>query len=169
MARATHTTWAVNTMRAAIAALLCTAACAHAGTFEWVTTPDAKLATMRGGFAAAPGLLVSFGIVRSVEVDGQLVARTALQVPDLSSLTALQAQQLSQQVAQLGIVQAGRGNAASLPADNGALPLVIQNTMNDRQIRSLTEINAASNGMGLLKELNLSRTLADALGAAVAR
>jgi hypothetical protein len=88
----------------------------------WTAAPDTQLESMRGGFGPAPGLLVSFGIVRTVRVDGGIVARTAVQIEDLRSITLAQARQLSEQILATTLVQVGAGNVvqASAPAAPGA-------------------------------------------------
>lgn len=78
----------------------------------WTAAPDTKLESMRGGFGPAPGLLVSFGIVRTVRIDGAIVARTAVHIEDLRSITVAQARELSEQVLTTMVVQNGRGNVA---------------------------------------------------------
>lgn len=79
----------------------------------WTAAPDTQLESMRGGFGPAPGLLVSFGIVRTVRVDGDIVARTAVHIDDLRSITVAQARQLSEQILSTMVVQVGRGNVVN--------------------------------------------------------
>jgi hypothetical protein len=86
--------------------------------------------------------------------------------PDLGSITSAQAEHLARQAAALGITQVGPGNSYQAGAGPGVPALVIQNTLNDQHIQSRTEINAASNGMSLLKGMNLMETLNSAVGAA---
>lgn len=161
----------------------------------WTAAPDTQLENMRGGFGPAPGLLVSFGIVRTVRVDGDIVARTAVHIEDLRSITVTQARQLSEQILATTLVQVGSGNvvqasapAASRPASTGAaapapapapvpapLPpvapgLVIQNTENNRQLQAVTEIHAGTtNGLRVLQGINFNQTLTDALKGALGR
>jgi hypothetical protein len=132
----------------------------------WTAAPDAQLEQMRGGFALAPDLMVSFGIVRTVRIDGAVVAHTALQIEDLRTITLTQARQLGD--ATRGItVQNGAGNTA-----NVALPLpaiVIQNTESNRQLQAVTEITAATNSLRMSHALQWNRTLSDALAGGIGR
>jgi len=132
----------------------------------WTAAPDAQLEQMRGGFALAPDLMVSFGIVRTVRIDGAVVAHTALQIEDMRTITLTQARQLGD--ATRGItVQNGAGNTA-----NVALPLpaiVIQNTESNRQLQAVTEITAATNSLRMSHALQWNRTLSDALAGGIGR
>lgn len=156
-------------MRRAAAFLL--AACvlpAAAADQVWTAAPDALLADMRGGFALPGGFMVSFGIVRTVQVDGQVVSQTSLQIPDLRAITVDQARQLGQ-AADLMLVQTGPGNAFQ-PLQAPALPgIVIQNTESNRRLQALTEITATANTLRALQALNLNQVLGDALRGALGR
>lgn len=147
--------------------LLCAAATVPRGPARadqlWTTTGDALLGEMRGGFALPGGLMVSFGIVRTVLVDGQVVTRTALQIPDVRAMTVDQAQQLGSQAAGLAVVQTGAGNTFQLP-QSAALPgMVIQNTQNNRHLQALTEITVTTNPLRLLQGMNFNQAVGDAL------
>ena len=135
----------------------------------WTATGDGVLAKMRGGFALPDGLTVSFGIVRTVQVDGQIVSQTSLNIPDLRSITAAQAQQLGRQAAGLAIVQVGGGNTAQAPQAPVLPGLVIQNTENNRRLQAVTEITASTNSLRMLQGMNLNQTLSDALKGALGR
>ena len=145
------------------AMLLLAGACslsAHADQV-WTAAPDDVLADMRGGFALPGGLLVSFGIVRTVLVDGQVVAQTAFQIPDVRSITADQARLLGSQG--LTLVQSGAGNTFQPVQPSTLTGLVIQNTQSHRQLQAITEITATANTLRMLQGLNLNQTLSDAL------
>jgi hypothetical protein len=134
----------------------------------WAASADGVLAQMRGGFALPDGLMVSFGIVRTVQIDGQIVSQTALQIPDLRSITVDQARQLERQAPGLAFVQNGVGNSAQLPS--AVLPgLVIQNTENNRHLQAITEITATANSLRMLQGINLHQALSDALKGALGR
>lgn len=79
---------------------------------DWIAVDSAVLDEMRGGFDIAPGLKVSFGIERMVNLNGVLQTATRIEVPDAGKL--LQTQQ-SSAMAPLS----GASNLASSPA---ALP-----------------------------------------------
>jgi hypothetical protein len=136
---------------------------------HWTATGDSVLAQMRGGFALANGLTVSFGIVRTVQVDGQIVSQTSLNIPDVRGITADQMQQLGRQAAGLTIVQVGAGNTAQAPQSTVLPGLLIQNTENNRQLQAVTEINASTNSLRMLQGMNLNQSLSDALKGALGR
>lgn len=143
-------------------------ACAHARADQfWSATGDGVLASMRGGFALPDGLMVSFGIVRTVTIDGQVVSQTALNIPDLRNITVEQARQLG--ASGLQIVQNGPGNIVQLPRGAMLPGLVVQNSESNRRLQALTEITAGTNTMRALQGMNLDQTLSDALKGAVGR
>ncbi|WP_431823626.1 hypothetical protein [Burkholderia sp. F1] len=131
-----------------------------------VALSDARLDAMRGGFDLPGGLQVSFGISRVAFVDGNLVTTTSFNIPDVSQITARQAQALA--AANVGaLIQVGSGNAAqpaALPALTGA---VIQNTLSNQHIQALTTINTSVNTLSMFKNLNIMSTLNNALTGAL--
>ena len=139
------------------------------GAQAWLTTPNSKLESMRGGFRPMQGLWVSFGIERTVRIDGQLVMQSSLNIPNLANIDPAQLQQLSQQISTLGIVQSGSGNSAKGTQVTLAPGVVIQNTQSNRHLQSMTEINAATNGMRLLQGLNFGQAINDALQGSLGR
>lgn len=137
---------------------------------QWKTVGDSALASMRGGFAVRPGLMVSFGIVRTIRVDGAIVNQTRMHIEDLRSISVDEARQLAQQLGSTTVVQIGSGNAVHAATAAQLAPgVLIQNTENNRQIQAVTELNAVTNGVGLLQSLNLNQTLSDALKGAFGR
>lgn len=159
-------------MRATTLALALAAGCAAltpAGALEqevWMAAADSRLDEMRGGFGLVPGLTVSFGILRTVEINGNLVSSTGFQIADLRSISLAQAQQLASQIDATNVVQSGPGNTFSAALPSGTPAIVVQNTLNDQRIRTVTEINAVTNGMSLMKNMNLAQSLNDAIAAA---
>ncbi|WP_124615203.1 hypothetical protein [Burkholderia sp. Bp9143] len=127
---------------------------------------DARLDAMRGGFDMPDGLKVSFGVSRVAFVNGNLVASTSFNIPDVSRITAQQAQALA--AANAGaLLQVGPGNAAqpgALPALTGA---VIQNTLNNQHLQTLTTINTTVNTLSSFKNLNVMSTIGNALTGAL--
>jgi hypothetical protein len=111
------------------------------------------------------GLLVSFGITRAIYVNGDLITQTTLNVGRISELTPAQATQLSSQLAAVNMVQIGPGNSVSTDATGtgaggGAVTGTIsQNTLNNQQITNETVINAQSNALGIIRNLNTLNTL----------
>ncbi|MEM5340725.1 hypothetical protein [Paraburkholderia azotifigens] len=127
-----------------------------------VAISEEKLDTMRGGFDVANGLKVSFGISRMAVVNGNLVTQTSFNIPDLSNMTTQQAQALA--AANMGsLLQNGVGNVAQQGSVQGLSGAVIQNTLSNQNIQTLTTINAAVNSLGLFKNMNLGSTLNNAL------
>lgn len=134
----------------------------------WLAASDHQLAQQRGGFSLGQGLMVSFGVSRAVYVNGQLVTATSFQVNDLTRLSPAQAALLARQIpAQAQLVQNGPGNQLAPDAALAPFTTYIQNTLNDQTIRSQTVIQASTNGLAMIKNLNLQTTLNDALGNAI--
>lgn len=149
------------------------ASAAPAASQRWPAVSDTVLAEMRGGFDTGTGLLLSFGIERAVYINGALVTTTALSVVGLGS--AAQSAALvntSGMGAVAGLANlVQNGQASILRSDAGGLSsvpaTVIQNTLNDQAIRSVTTINVTSNSLDTMRSLNTGGALRDALGAAV--
>lgn len=131
---------------------------------EWTPVSDQALDELRGGFDVGQALTVSFGIFRSVTINGDLVAQSSFNLPDITKISAEQARIASLAIAESGVVQNGIGNFLTDGSRSG-LPTstVIQNTLNDQTIETLTIINAGVNSLGLLKSINAQTTLKDAL------
>ncbi|WP_162290899.1 hypothetical protein [Acidovorax carolinensis] len=147
----------------------------------WMAVGDQKLDSLRGGFSLGDGLMVSFGISRAVYINGALITETTINVGRMADITPAQATQLSQKLATLSLVQNGPGNTfASSPSTttisnpDAAGPTVtaiagsstgtlIQNSLNNQQIRYQTIINASSNGLGMVRSMNLHNTLTEAV------
>ncbi|MDW5443154.1 hypothetical protein [Polaromonas sp. SM01] len=134
----------------------------------WETVSDRTLDDLRGGFDLGAGLLVSFGITRSVYINGELSAQTSLNFGQLAGLNSAQAAQLGRQLGALNlVVQTGPGNSISPDALGVAFATIIQNSLNNQQIIQQTVINASSNALGLLKNMNIQATVNDALAHAI--
>ena len=147
----------------------------------WMAVGDQTLDSLRGGFRMGDGLMVSFGISRAVYINGALITETTLNVGRMADITPAQATQLSQKLASLSLVQNGPGNTfASGPSSTttsspeargatvtaiagGSIGTLIQNSLNDQQIRYQTIINASSNGLGMVRSMNLNSTLTEAI------
>lgn len=146
----------------------------------WMAVGDQTLDSLRGGFSMGDGLMVSFGISRAVYINGALITETTLNVGRMADITPAQATQLSQKLATLSLVQNGPGNTfASGPSTTTSNPgatgptvnaiagsttgTLIQNSLNNQQIRFQTIINANSNGLGMVRSTNLNSTLTEAI------
>jgi hypothetical protein len=129
---------------------------------EWVAVSNDRLDNMRGGFDLQPGLQVSFGISRAAYVNGNLVATTNFNIPDVANMTTQQAQMLANVNAGT-LIQNGPGNVVQAGALPGITGAVIQNSLNDQQIKALTSINVSVNTLSAFKNMNTLATLTGAL------
>jgi hypothetical protein len=128
----------------------------------------AVLAEARGGFVTDAGVPLSFGIERTVSVNGEVVAQSRLQIADLSRLGNVASQDAAA-LSSVKLVQLGDANIYQAgPATLAGGGLVIQNSINDQLIRSQTVINASVGSMGLLKTLNFQSSLDQAIVSALA-
>lgn len=130
---------------------------------EWVAVAPQRLDRLRGGFELPSGLALSFGIERVVYVNGDLVATASVHIPDITRMTAMQAQGLAE-IKQEMLVQVGAGNTFNPSTSiNG---VVIQNSLDDQAIRSLTTLNVGVGSLGMFQQLNANAMLQDALNTA---
>ena len=127
---------------------------------EWQPVDPARLAQMRGGFQMPSGMMLSFGIERVVFLNGELTARIAVQIPDVARITPEQAQALADFNRGM-VVQIGEGNRFDPAQVAGGL--VIQNTLDDQDIRTLTRIEVGVVTLGAYQNLNSHGALTDAL------
>ncbi len=152
----------------ALASLPFAASVAHAQDSPMATQPahwptavsDRQLDDTRGGFDFGNGLLVSFGIDRVVYINGSLVSSTSAYVPDVGRTTPDQAGALAAATGTVSIVQNGAGNSVD-PAtfDRATAATVIQNSLDNQDIRSLTTINVAVNSQAAFRNLGLQEAL----------
>ncbi len=130
---------------------------------EWVALAPERLDRVRGGFDLPSGLMLSFGIERVVYVNGDLVATASVHIPDITRMTATQAQQLAE-VKRGMLVQVGGGNTFN---PSGAINgVVIQNSLDGQDIRALTTLNVGVGSLGMFQQLNANAALQDALNSA---
>ena len=119
---------------------------------------DRSLDKVRGGFTTSTGLQVSFGIERSVSVNGNLVAKTSFNVSEHGKVTS------SPGSGNLTLVQNGAGNVALIgPVSAATLGTVVQNTLNDQKIQTVTAVNATVNSLQILRLQNLESSLRGAI------
>lgn len=121
------------------------------------------LAELRGGFEIAGGLSLSLGIERVVSVNGEILARTNIAIPDLAAMTGDQARLAQNALGAAQLIQIGGNNyaAADLNLPNGAT--LLQNSLNGQDIRTATTITSTVNSMSLLKDMNFQSTIRDAV------
>lgn len=126
---------------------------------EWAAVPPERLDGLRGGLVMPSGLVMSFGIERAVYVNGALVATAGFNVADIARITPDQAQGLAGMQDTL-LVQVGEGNTF---VPNGMGGIVIQNTLDNLDIRALTTINVGASTLGMFQDLNSNAALQRAL------
>ena len=134
----------------------------------WQAVSNRTLDRQRGGFDVGSGLLVSFGITRAVYINGDLVTQTSLNFGRVADITPAQATQLARQMAALNLVQVGPGNSIAPDVLANGTGTIIQNTLNNQRIVNQTVINARSNAVGMIKNLNTQNTLSEALNRSAA-
>ena len=121
------------------------------------------LDSARGGFEVAGGLSLALGIERVVSVNGEVLSRTNIAIPDLTSMTADQARLAQDALGSAKLIQLGGGNfvASDINLANGAT--LLQNTLDGQDIRAATTISSTVNSMSLLKDMNFQSTIRDGL------
>jgi hypothetical protein len=164
--------------------------CAFSGACR--TTTAAELEELRGGFEMDTGggrLRVDIGITREVHINGNLVARSHLSIPDLGMLmkgrgagptisttvggpgaggsgpllvNGVEVTSVPVALTEAGlIVQNGRGNSAPSLSQIGAqaIPTIVQNTLDNQKISTLTHVNARLNSVSLMNTLRLNEVM----------
>ncbi|THF63378.1 hypothetical protein [Pseudothauera rhizosphaerae] len=122
--------------------------------------------TLRGGFEMPGGLKVSFGVERLVYINGELASATRLTVADLGKLTggSVNAAGLPALGSTVAVIQNGPnntliGNAVS----SSALATVIQNSLNNQHIRTVTTIDVTANSLEMMRAQRLGESMRDVL------
>lgn len=125
---------------------------------------DARLMKIRGGFDIGNGLLASFGISRLVYIDGNLVSHTSVNIPNMAHVTQAQLSALGTALGKVNIIRNGPGNhIAPTSIGKGLGATVIQNSLNNQQIRTATKINATVKDLGAFHRINLGNSLRSAV------
>jgi hypothetical protein len=122
-----------------------------------------KLDEVRGGFVTDTGLKVSFGIERAVYLNGNLVTTTSLNIADLSKISGGQAQVTGTGAGSLALVQSGTGNFAPGSISSTAAGTVIQNTLDNQKINTITRIDAVINSANIMRSMNLQSSMRSAV------
>lgn len=125
----------------------------------WTPVPAERLEAARGGFTIPGGLELSLGIERLVTINGEIVARTSIQIADIRAVSADEASAARAALASTNLVQNGAGAIFSGEAMGGTF---IQNSLSDQVIRSQTVISSTVNSSSLLKDLNFNQSVRDA-------
>ncbi|MGL4397656.1 MAG: hypothetical protein ACRCS9_14035 [Hyphomicrobium sp.] len=136
----------------------------HAFGRDTVALSGDRLNEVRGGFTTDTGLKVSFGIERAVYLNGNLVTTTSLNIADLSKISGGQAQVTGTGTGSLAIVQSGAGNLFSPTSiSSTAAGTVIQNTLDNQKINTVTRIDAVVNSAGIMRSINLQSSMRSAV------
>jgi hypothetical protein len=127
---------------------------------EWAPVSQDTLDGVRGGFDMGNGLLASFGIDRAVYVNGNLVTSTSFNVPDIAHMTSAQASAMSTALNSMSLTQIGPNNTFD-PSSLGqvAAGTVIQNTLNNQNIQSITTLNTSVNTLNAFRQANFQESL----------
>lgn len=139
--------------------------------FSGLLVDDDTLGGLRGGFETPGGLMLSFGIERVVLINGVLSSTTTLNVADLGQLAGGAAgPQMLPVGTSVGVIQIGANNSfdPSVLA-SGSFATVIQNSLDNQKIQTVTTINAQANSMDLLRAHRLGESLRDALNSSLLR
>ena len=135
----------------------------------WAAVEPAQLDAMRGGFDTGLRLTLSFGIERAVYLNGALVTTTSFNLPDMNAAAATGAAMATVSAPVLALVQNGPGNV--FVPSGGNVPsaaTVIQNTLSNQSIQSLTTINAAANSAQVLRNSAFQSAIRDGILAGAA-
>lgn len=117
-----------------------------------------RLDKLRGGFETPSGLRVSFGIERAVYVNGVLSSVTSVNLADLGNMTGRGLPEGST----LAVIQNGPNNAfIASGLNNNALATVIQNSLDNQNIRAVTTINASVNSVEMLRSTQMNSSMRD--------
>ncbi len=135
---------------------------ASAATIAPHAVSDSQLDAVRGGFDTGTGLLASFGLQRLVYVNGNLVTETRVNIPDIAHVTQAQASALAAAGA-VNVVQVGPGNLFDPAALRQLGGTVIQNSLDNQHIQSITTLDTSVNSLDTFRSLNLQDTLQSAL------
>lgn len=139
--------------------------------FSGMLVADAELDKLRGGFEMASGLVMSFGIERLVYVNGNLASMTRLNVADLGQLSGggLDPSKLSVG-STLAVIQNGPNNTfVPDTLASGAFATVIQNSLDNQRIQSVTTISATVNSLDMLRANRFGESLRSAVSGAMIR
>lgn len=132
---------------------------ALASEHAWEPVSADQLDKARGGFTTPGGLELSLGIERLVTINGDIVARTSVQIADIRAISADEAMKAREALSATTLVQNGTGNFFSGDSVGGTF---IQNSLNDQVIRSQTVISSTVNSTSLMKDLNFNQSVRDA-------
>lgn len=124
---------------------------------DCIFATDSELEIIRGGFVSNDGLEITFGIEKTVFVNGVLQAINTLNIQDWNSK---QSQTLSDQVlANMVILRQNGDNNSLVPNlvanSQGGLFTYIQNSLDNTVIKNVTQISATVNSLNMFRDMNL--------------
>ncbi len=129
------------------------------------TVEEERMDGLRGGFVTPHGLMVSFGIERVVYVNGVLSSTTTLNVTELGKIVG-GAADVSKMVplgTTVGLIQNGPNNTfVGDVVSSGAIATVIQNSLDNQQIQTVTTINTQVNSLEMMRATRFGESLRDA-------
>ena len=130
---------------------------------DWTPVSEDALDDMRGGFDLGNGLVASFGIDRAVYVNGNLITSTSFNVPDIAHITTTQAAAMNSALNSVSLTQVGPNNTFN-PGTLGQTTAgtVIQNTLNNQNIQSITTLNTSVNSLNAFRQANFQSALQQA-------
>jgi hypothetical protein len=131
----------------------------------------AALDDVRGGFDDGK-VRINFGIERAVYINGDLVTKTSFNVADLGRITGGgQPGAGGGDKPNMGavLIQNGPGNVVQPGVAQNAAATVIQNTLNDQNIGSVTILNATVNSLQAIKGIDLQSALRSVVTQSVQR
>ncbi len=118
-----------------------------------------SLDEVRGGFEMpGSGLKFSIGIERAVFINGNLVTTQVLVAKDLQQATGGGAAGAIPAAGAVAVIQNGPGNSIGQISPNLA-GTVIQNTLNDQKIQSVTTINASVNSLQAVRAMSVQNAV----------
>jgi hypothetical protein len=129
---------------------------------EAAAVPEAALDGLRGGFEIPANLHASLQLERLVTANGEQIAHLSADIADIGHMTVTDAEALAHAAGTL-VIQGGPDNAFNL-MELGPAATVIQNTLNDQQLVSVTTLNVQVNSLGAFREMAFHDGLRDGLG-----
>jgi hypothetical protein len=124
---------------------------------------EAVLEEVRGGIEIPGNLHASFKLQRTAYLNGERIVDLGVDIPDIANMTAGQASALAQAAGAI-VIQNGPDNAFAA-SGFGAASTVVQNTLSDQHLVTLTTLSVEVNSLGAFRELNFQEGVSQALSA----
>ena len=131
------------------------------------SVPPDQLGGLRGGFEMPSGLRMSFGIERVVMINGVLQSTTSLRVEDLGRAVGGKAAPESVVPGTaLAVIQSGPNNIVAAPLPGTTLATVVQNSLDNQKLQTVTTVNATVNSMEVVRGLRMHQSMQEAVNRA---